>query len=43
MKLSKTIFATALLFFCINAHTQEVFLTRGDLSILKGEQASILN
>jgi len=37
MNLSKTIFAAALLFFSINAHAQEVFLTRGDLSILKGE------
>jgi len=37
MKLSKIIFAAALLFFSIHAHAQEVFLTRGDLSILKGE------
>lgn len=37
MKFSKTIFAAALLFFSINAPAQEVYLTRGDLSILKGE------
>ena len=37
MKFSKTIFAAALLFFSVNAPAQEVFLTRGDLSILKGE------
>jgi hypothetical protein len=37
MKFSKPIFAAALLLFCINAHAQEVFLTRGDLSVLKGE------
>jgi hypothetical protein len=37
MKLSKTIFAAALLLFSIHAHAQEVFLTKGNLSILKGE------
>jgi hypothetical protein len=37
MKYSKIIFATVLLFFSINAPAQEVFLTRGDLAILKGE------
>ena len=37
MKLSKIIFAVALLFFSIHAHAQEVYLTRGVLSILKGE------
>ena len=37
MKFSKTIFAAALLFFSIHAPAQEVYLTRGDLSILKGE------
>lgn len=37
MKFSKPIFAAVLLFFSINATAQEVFLTRGDLSILKGE------
>ena len=37
MKISKIFFAAALLFFSMNAHTQEVFLTRGNLSILKGE------
>lgn len=38
MKFPKTIFATALLFFSINAHAQEVYLTKGDISILKGEK-----
>ena len=37
MKFSKTIFAATLLFFSIHAPAQEVFLTRGDLSVLKGE------
>jgi hypothetical protein len=39
MKFSKTILATALLFFSIHTHAQEVFLTKGDLSILKGEKS----
>ena len=34
----KTIFAAALLFFSIHTSAQEVFLTKGDLSILKGEK-----
>jgi hypothetical protein len=38
MKFSKTIFTAALLFCCLHVHTQEVYLTRGDLSILKGEK-----
>ncbi len=38
MKFSKTIFAAALLFFSINVQAQEVYLTKGDLSILKGEK-----
>ena len=38
MKFSKTIFAAALLFFSIHTSAQEVFLTKGDLSILKGEK-----
>ena len=37
MNFSKTIFAAALLFFSIHAPAQEVYLTKGDLSILKGE------
>jgi hypothetical protein len=37
MKFSKTVFATILLFFSITASAQEVLLTRGNLSILKGE------
>lgn len=38
MKFSKTIFAATLFFFSIHTSAQEVFLTRGDLSILKGEK-----
>ena len=38
MKFSKKILAAALLFFSIHASAQEVFLTKGDLSILKGEK-----
>lgn len=38
MKYSKTILAAALLFFGMHAPAQEVFLTKGDLSILKGEK-----
>lgn len=37
MKISKIIFAAALLFLSLHAPAQEVFLTKGDLSILKGE------
>jgi hypothetical protein len=38
MKFSKTIFAAVVLLFCVSTKAQEVFLTRGDLSILKGEK-----
>ena len=37
MKFSKIIFAAALLFLSFHIPAQEVFLTKGDLSILKGE------